>query len=277
MRRCGKGVRRRTQGGSLTHDPPPKPGRRADNPRPAGSKQTALARHHGSVWPADAETLIAYQRRLADMSPPPWAPPEGQVAVAACWVCFPRGVTGRGSARDPAWAAAVLTKAGEVIEQRGCTGVAGAPYTPGLLALRVGRLMGEAVQRLANAPDALLVDGTGRDHPRRAGLALHLGAELGLPTVGVTHRPLLADGDVPADRRGASSSLRIGDEVVACWLRTKAGTRPLLVHPGWRIDLATAIDLVLDVSRRWRTPEPLRCARRAARRARAQDESMPRA
>jgi deoxyribonuclease V len=60
--------------------------------------------------------------------------------------------------------------------------------------------------------------------------------------------------------------------VVACWLRTKPGTRPLVVHAGWQVDLPTAIELVLDQSGRWRTPEPLRYARRAARRARAQDE-----
>jgi deoxyribonuclease V len=64
------------------------------------------------------------------------------------------------------------------------------------------------------------VDATGRDHPRRAGLALQLGAILDLPSVGVTHRPLLADGDWPADARGARSPLRIDDELVGYWLRT---------------------------------------------------------
>ncbi|HEY8236284.1 MAG TPA: endonuclease V, partial [Gaiellaceae bacterium] len=76
--------------------------------------------------------------------------------------------------------------------------MAGNAYEPGLLALREGPVLETAVRALTARPDALLVDATGRDHPRRAGLALQLGAILDLPSVGVTHRPLLADGDWPA-------------------------------------------------------------------------------
>lgn len=112
----------------------------------------------------------------------------------------------------------------EVIDQLVMPRVAGAAYAPGLLALRVGRVMEQATRALASAPDVLLVHGTGREHPRRAGLALHLGVELDVPTVGVTHRPLIADGDWPQDQRGAMSPLRIGDAVVACQLRTQLGT-----------------------------------------------------
>ncbi|MDX6300811.1 MAG: deoxyribonuclease [Nocardioidaceae bacterium] len=118
----------------------------------------------------------------------------------------------------------------------------------------------------------LMLDGTGRDHPRRAGLALHLGDELGVPSVGVTHRPLLASGPWPADHRGATSPLRIGAEVVGCWMRTRPGIRPLAVHPGWRIDLRTAVDLVLLATGTDRTPEPLRQARHAARAARSAED-----
>jgi deoxyribonuclease V len=128
--------------------------------------------------------------------------------------------------------------------------------------------MEQATRDLAMRPDVLLLDATGRDHPRRAGLALHLGAALDLPTVGVTHRPLLADGEWPADRRGATSPLRIGDTVVGCWMRTRPGVRPVAVHPGWAVDLDTAVEVVAGTSTR-RTPEPLRRARQLARRARA--------
>ena len=92
------------------------------------------------------------------------------------------------------------------------------------------------------AGEAPLVDATGRDHPRRAGLATSLGAVLDLPTVG-------------------------------CWLRTRTRARPLAVHPAWRTDLDTAIEVVLGATRRVRTPEPLRTARTAARRRRRQDGS----
>jgi deoxyribonuclease V len=148
-------------------------------------------------------------------------------------------------------------------------GEAGAPYIPGLLALREGPLLEAAVRALGARMDVLLVDATGRDHPRRAGLATALGAVLDVPTVGVTHRPLVATGAWPEDRRGAAAPLRIGDETVACWLRVRPGGRPLVVHPAWRTDLDTAIAVVLGATARVRTPEPLRRARTAARRARA--------
>ena len=119
-----------------------------------------------------------------------------------------------------------------------------------------------------------VVDATGLDHPRRAGLALQLGAELDLPTVGVTHRPLRAEGEWPPDVRGAVGPVRIDGEVVASWVRTRAGARPLVVHPGWRTELETAVEVVLGSSRR-RTPEPLRLARQAARAARSLDEGQP--
>lgn len=223
------------------------------------------------MWPADAEALIAVQQELARATPGLWSlPPDGRLRAGACWVCFPRGLTGRGKAGDPAWTAAVVMRAGEVVDLRVSSGVAGAPYSPGLLALRLGGLMERATRALTTGPDVLLVDATGRDHPRRAGLALHLGAELGVPTVGITHRPLLAEGGWPGDVRGATSPLRIGDEVVACWMRTGPGVRPLVVHPGWRVDLDTAVEVVASTSRRRRTPEPLRRARHAARLARAE-------
>jgi deoxyribonuclease V len=148
-------------------------------------------------------------------------------------------------------------------------GVAGAPYSPGLLALRIGPLMDAAVRTLSTPPDVLLVDATAHDHPRGAGLALHLGAELDLPTVGITHRPLLAQGEWPGGRRGDTSPLRLGGTVVGCWMRTRPGVRPLAVHPGWRVDLATAVAVVAGTTGQRRTPEPLRRARRLARSARS--------
>ena len=87
----------------------------------------------------------------------------------------------------------------------------------------------------------------------------------------MTHRPLEAEGPWPRDARGASSPLRIGDDVVAAWVRTRPGTRPLVVHPGWRVELDAAVELVLASSTGRRTPEPLRMARQQARKARAEE------
>jgi deoxyribonuclease V len=150
-------------------------------------------------------------------------------------------------------------------------GAAGAGYEAGLLALREGALLEEAVRALPRVPDLLLVDATGRDHPRRAGLALQLGAVLDLPTVGVTHRSLLAEGKWPDDEQGAASPLTLAGEVVGYWVRTVRGERPLAVHAAWRTDPETAVEVVLSCTFGVRTPEPLRRARTAARSARAAD------
>jgi deoxyribonuclease V len=121
----------------------------------------------------------------------------------------------------------------------------------------------------AALPEVLVVNATGRAHPRRAGLALHLGAVLGLPTVGVTTRPLVAEGAWPADQRGATASLRLGGEVVGCWARTRAEAKPMAVHAAWQTDAQAAVQVVLAATRHARTPEPLRRARTLARTRRA--------
>ena len=220
------------------------------------------------VWPSDAEQLVERQRQLAELPLESWRPDPHELRVGGCWVCFPRGDSGRGDAGDPAWSAAALLQAGQTLARRVRPGAARAGYIPGMLALRLGPLLEEVVRLLPQPPDVLLVDGTGRDHPRRAGLALHLGAELDIPTVGVTHRPLVATGDWPGDMTGAAAPLRIDGDVVAAWVRTRPGSRPLVVHPGWRTDLDTAVEVVRRTAVR-RTPEPLRVARQTAREARA--------
>jgi deoxyribonuclease V len=224
----------------------------------------------GAGWPASPAELVAAQRALAVADPPPWRPPSDEAAaVGACAVCFERGGAGPGAAGDEAWAAAAVLRGRRVLATAAVTGGAGAAYAAGFLALREGPLLEAALRALPVTPDVVLADATGRDHPRRAGLALHLGAALGLPTVGVTHRPLLAAGAWPADARGAWLPLRLAGATVGAWLRTRAGARPVAVHAGWRTDVETAVAVVLAASRGHRTPEPLRHARRLARTARA--------
>jgi deoxyribonuclease V len=219
-------------------------------------------------WPADEDALEREQAALAAAAPDPW-PAGGAPVVAGCFVCFPRGAGGGGTRGEPGWAAAAIAGGGDAVAV--VRGIAGAPYRPGRLALREGPLLEAAVRALPVRPDVVLVDATGRDHPRRAGLALHLGAVLGLPTVGVTHRPLLARGDWPGEERGAHAPLVLDGETVGAWLRVATRRRPLAVHAAWRTDVETAIAVVLGATARVRTPEPLRRARRGARRARAGD------
>jgi deoxyribonuclease V len=218
-------------------------------------------------WPASAAELTALQASLGRQQPVPWHM-HGRPAIAGCFVCWRRGIEGWGTPGEPGWAAAALLADGRLIDGAVVTGAAGAAYEPGLLALREGPLLAAAVRALPRHPDVLLVNATGRDHPRRAGLALHLGAVLDLPTVGVTHRPLLAAGAWPPDEAGAVSPLRLDDETVGVWLRTRRGARPLAVHAAWRTDAATAIAVVRAAAGDARTPEPLRQARELARTAR---------
>jgi deoxyribonuclease V len=156
-----------------------------------------------------------------------------------------------------------------VIASAVIAGEASAPYQPGLLALREGAALEAAIRSLGCDPDVVLVDATGRDHPRRAGLALHLGAVVDLPTVGVTNRLLVAEGAWPTDSRGAIAPFRVAGEVAGYWVRSRRGARPLAVHAAWRTDPETAAEVVLAGRGRMRTPEPLRRARTLARMARA--------
>jgi deoxyribonuclease V len=163
-----------------------------------------------------------------------------------------RGLIGLGAAGDPGWAAAVVFEDGRLLASTVLEGRFAAAYEPGYLALREGALLERTVRALPIRPEVLLVNATGLDHPRRAGLAIHLGAVLELPTIGVTERRLTGG----------------GEEDLARLVVTQDRARPLVVHSGWRTDLETAMQVVQRLCLRARTPEPLREARRLARTAR---------
>jgi deoxyribonuclease V len=186
--------------------------------------------------------------------------------VGACYVCFAQAEPGRGRPDDVGWAAAAYGDGVAVTSEVSPEG-----YEAGMLALREGPLLEAVVRGLPELPDVLLVDATGRDHPRRAGLALQLGAVIGIPTVGLTDRPLLASGDDPPDERGGASPLTLEGERVGYRLRTRRGARPICVHAAWRTMPEAALEIVLSVTGSMRTPEPMRAARSAARAARARD------
>lgn len=217
------------------------------------------------MWPSTAAELVRAQRELAALGPPGWRPSTARPLVAGCYVCFARGEGGRGRAGERGWAAAVLMRGNRrLVESAVAVGAAGAPYEPGLLALREGALLEAALRVLAEPPEVLLANATGRDHPRAAGLALHLGTVLDLPSIGVTDRPLQAIGPEPRPERGETSPLLLHGVEAARILRTRAGARPIVVHPGWRTDLDTAVSVTLASTQRVRTPEPLRRARSLA-------------
>jgi len=221
-----------------------------------------------ATWPATAHELTQLQQALGEMTPGRWQPPTTLLRIGACFVCFER-VQGAGATGDRGFAGAAVTYRRRLLAGVTSSGSASGPYLPTLLALREGPLLEQAVRALPTVPQVLLVNATGRDHPRRAGLALHLGAVLGLPTVGVTTRPLAAEGAWPADQRGATAPLLLDNEVVGCWVRTRPGAKPVVVHAAWQTDAQDAVGVVLAATRRARTPEPLRRARTLARTGRA--------
>jgi deoxyribonuclease V len=229
------------------------------------------------MWPETPFELICLQGELARSRAAPWCPSGPRPLVAGCFVCFERGGSGSGRAGERGWAGAALMRADRDLAGTAVVrGRAAARYRPGLLALREGRLLEAALRALPGQPEVVIANATGRDHPRAAGLALQLGAVLDCASVGVSDRPLLAVGAQPGPERGAISPLLLDGAEVARLVRTRVGARPLVVHPGWRTDLDTAVWVVLAAIRRARTPEPLRRARREARQARQADEQGPR-
>jgi deoxyribonuclease V len=142
------------------------------------------------------------------------------------------------------------------------------PYVPGLLGFRELPSILDAYEKLRGEVDLLMVDGHGLAHPRRFGIACHLGVELDRPAIGCAKSLLVGEYREPALRRGSSTQLRHRGEVIGRVLRTRDGVRPVFVSIGHRIDLDTATRIVLRCGRGYRLPEPTRAADRAAGRIR---------
>lgn len=138
------------------------------------------------------------------------------------------------------------------------------PYVPGLLSFRELPAVLDAFEQLTTAPDLVFCDGQGIAHPRRLGIASHLGLWLDLPTIGVAKSRLVGThGEVPAEKGGWCSLEHRGERIGAV-LRTRVGVSPLYISPGHRITLETAIDYVLACTTRYRLPETTRAADRLA-------------
>lgn len=138
------------------------------------------------------------------------------------------------------------------------------PYVPGLLSFREGPVLEEAFGRLRAEPDVFLFDGMGTAHPRRIGIACHMGLWLERPTIGVGKTRLVGTHGPLAEEKGASTPLIDRGETIGAVLRTRTGKHPLFISPGHRADLTSAVALVLACTPRYRLPEPIRLAHRAA-------------
>lgn len=134
------------------------------------------------------------------------------------------------------------------------------PYVPGLLSFREAPALLAVLRRVRTHCDALLCDGQGIAHPRRFGLACHLGVLLDMPAVGCAKSRLVGEGAEPGLARGAASPLMVVDEQLGLLLRTRTGVKPLYLSPGHRCDIVGAKSLILRCATGYRLPEPVRLA-----------------
>jgi deoxyribonuclease V len=148
----------------------------------------------------------------------------------------------------------------ERLETSTAVGETSFPYVPGYLSFREGPLLDHAFRGLRERPDLVIFDGQGFAHPRRFGLACHLGVLWDVPSIGCAKTRLIGEADPPGSRKGDWTPLVHRDEVIGCVLRTREGTKPVFVSVGHRIDLEGAREAVLMATSRYRLPEPTRQA-----------------
>ncbi|GHD22778.1 endonuclease V [Nocardiopsis kunsanensis] len=223
-------------------------------------------------WPQDPKEAIALQRRMADRVHEEPLDVDGVRLVAGLDVSYAKD--------DPALAAAAVVmdaRTLEVVERVTVTAEVTFPYISGLFSFRELPPVLSALTELTTTPDVLVCDGFGLAHPRRFGVASHLGVLLDHPVVGSAKSVLHGRHSVPGDERGSwtpmvsgrsevvEDSARLADEgaeVIGRVLRTRERVKPVYVSVGHRVDLAGAADLVLRLSPKYRVPEPIRRADR---------------
>ncbi|MEV4870698.1 endonuclease V [Streptomyces syringium] len=215
-------------------------------------------------WPTTEAEALAVQDELRgrvvtdEAGPPPGEP----LVVVGVDVAYD-------DERDVVAAAAVALDAEtlDVVEEATAVGRVAFPYVPGLLAFREIPTVLAALDRLTVTPGLVVCDGYGLAHPRRFGLAAHLGVLTGLPTIGVAKNPFTFTYAPPGPRRGDTSALLDGDEEVGRALRTQDGVKPVFVSVGHRVSLDHACAHALRLTPAFRLPETTRAADSLCRRA----------
>jgi deoxyribonuclease V len=209
------------------------------------------ARRHR--WDVSPEEAVAIQQRLRDEMARGEPVTLDQIHAVA-------GVDA--SYREVGRAAIAVFSFPELalLEEVTATKEAPFPYIPGLLAFREGPVALAAYERLTIQPDVLIFDAHGYAHPRRMGLASHLGIYLDRPSIGCAKSRLTGKYEEPGSEPGAWSPLVARGEEIGRVVRTKARTRPIFVSVGYRITLSLAVEVVLRCVRGYRLPEPTRIA-----------------
>ena len=155
-----------------------------------------------------------------------------------------------------------------IVERKGLSERVDFPYIPGLLAFREGPPVLKCWDRVENKPDVMMFDAQGIAHPRRMGLATHIGLYLDIPSVGCAKSVLVGQYQEPGEKAGEFTPLEYKDDVVGTAVRTKDRISPVFVSIGHKVDLSDAVNLVLQCTRGYRIPEPTRQAHLAVNRLR---------
>ena len=134
------------------------------------------------------------------------------------------------------------------------------PYIPGLLTFREAPVLLQAFYRLTSLPDVILLDGQGIAHPRRLGIAAHLGLLLNRPSIGCGKSRLVGHHENPGEAPGSFVPLMDGEETIGAVVRTRGGVKPIYISPGHKMDVEHSVRLILSLCRGYRIPEPLRQA-----------------
>jgi len=210
-------------------------------------------------WPSSAAEAIQLQKKLAPLVET-FGQPTVVSRIAGVDVAFPGG-----GALTRAAVAVLSFPDLAVVETAVIEQPTRFPYVPGLLSFREAPAVLAALETLKAAPDLLMVDGQGMAHPRRIGIASHVGLLAGIPTIGAAKSRLVGTHDEPGPERGARTPLLHRGEVVGTVLRTRTGVRPLYVSVGHRMSLEAATEWVLACAPRYRLPEPTRLADRLSK------------
>ncbi len=214
--------------------------------------------HHRHDWNVSAREAIDIQQRLRQLVRigDDFTPPQ---SVAGVDVGFEE------QGRITRAAVAVLDLSTLQLREHAIARLPTAfPYVPGLLSFREVPAVLAALEGLSALPDMLLCDGQGIAHPRRLGIASHLGVLLDLPTIGVAKSRLIGSHEEPGEERGAWQPLYDKGELIGCVLRSRSRVKPLYISPGHRVGFDSARELVLAATTRYRLPETTRWAHRLA-------------
>jgi deoxyribonuclease V len=208
---------------------------------------------HG--WSLDEDAARALQHELAQLVVTDDRLLEPVTTVAGVDVAY-------ADEGDRAFAAVAIinVSTGGIEKIVSAEGEARFPYAPGLLSFRELPVLAAALAQVSEPPDLVICDGQGIAHPRRFGLACHLGVVYDIPTIGCGKTRLIGEARDPGTARGSTSALVSAGETVGAVVRTREGVKPLYVSVGHRISLPTACRWILDLSPRYRIPEPIRLA-----------------